>query len=1052
MKSLLVILLAALSLTSPLLAEEAVYPRHPSLSPDGSAIAFDWRGDIWTVSRVGGRAQRLTAHDAHDAYPAWSPDGSRIAFGSRRNGNWDIYVMDLIDLAPRRLTFHSGDDGLNCWSPDGETIYFTSGRRSRRANLFAVSIDGGAPRRVIGDDAYGAEISPDGKWIAYQRGFTNWWRKGYRGWASRDVWVRDIAGGESFHVVSWPGDDDSPHWSADGRSLIFASEREDGIANLWRQDLVFEPERVAAFDRARQLTFLGSDGIQYLDVSRDGRWAAFEWNGFIHTVSTAGGEPSKVDIHVPGDLKSNSLTRRKLTRGVTEYAFSPGEKQVAFVAEGEVYCAEINEEGELKDPMRITETDAREKDLAWLSEDALLFVSDRHGGDDIFRVSSTNPDELFLSKSRKRETVRLTGNAETERAPQVSPDGETILYKRDIGNLWTMKPDGSEAAPLGTEGRILHSDWSPDSRFIAYSRTTLGSAEDIFVHELATGETVNVSTHPHDDFHPLWTSDGKRLSWASRDDNGTYQIKYLWLTREEADKSERERERELEEKDDDTKDEGEEGEEEEEPGLEVKIDWEGIPDRVVTVTTVQGYYWDYDQSPDGQHYAIEAQTLSDTDLWAIDWDGDHLRRLTHGGTNPSRILWAEDNETVRYISGGQMREVKNSDGAKPTTLAFSAPLTVDARARRLQKLGEAWRNLDDGFYDENFHGVDWPAMREKYTPLAEAAVMTEDLNDVLREMIGELNASHLGVWGGPHPGEGNDRSGHLGFEPDDDYAGPGLRVAWVLPRGPLDREGKRLAEGDLILSIDGQDLGGGENFWPLLEHKSGEEVDLVIRSDGEEREITVEPISFWRERSLRYENWMDENRRRVGELSGGRLAYLHMSAMGEGNWEQFIVDIFSKTEGAEGLVLDVRYNNGGRIHDQVLTFLSRRAYNYSMSRGDTAPTYESVRRWDGPIVLLINERSYSDGEIFPAGFKHLGLGTVVGMPTFGAVIGTSNVPLIDGTMFRIPATGWYNMDGSNLENGPVHPDIYVPDVPEENLAGRDSQLEAGVSECLKMLE
>ena len=1051
MSRILLSLLIALTLVQSLSAEEAVYPRHPALSPDGSLLAFDWRGDIWTVSSAGGRAMRLTAHDAHDGFPSFSPDGSRLAFMSRRHGNWDIFVMDLADLAPRRITHHSGDDQISCWSPDGSTLYFDSSRRSRRTQLYAVDAGGGRPRRVIGDDAYNAEISPDGKWIAYQRGFTNWWRKHYRGWASRDVWVRALGGGESYHVISWAGDDNTPHWSADGESIIYQSERHDGVPNLWRQDLIFEEDQVAAFSKAVQLSELGEDGIQYLDVSRDGAWTAFEWKGFIYTLPVGGGEPSKVDIHVPGDLKANTLTRRRITSGATEYAFSPGEEQVAFVAEGEIYCASIDDEGELEDPVRLTETDAREKDLAWLDESTLLFTSDQLGGDDIFKILSTNPEEPLLGKSRKREATCLADHVETERAAQPSPDASMILYKRDIGHLWIMNADGSGAKAIVTDGRILHSDWSPDGKYVAYSRTTLGSAEDIFIYDLENGTAVNVSTHPHDDFHPLWTADGTRLSWASRDnDNGDYQIKYLWLTREEADKSEKEREREENLNSD--LDLNEEEEEENEPGVEVKIDWEGIPDRVVTVTTVRGYYWDFDQSPDGKHYALEAQTLGNTDLWAIDWDGDHLRRLTQGGVNPSRILWAEDNKTLRYISGGQMREVANKDGASAAKLGFSATLTMDARARRLQKLGEAWRRLDDGFYDENFHGVDWPAMREKYTPLAEAAVMTEDFNDVVKEMIGELNASHLNIWGGPRPGEGSDRSAHLGFEPDDNYEGPGLRIAWILPRGPLDREGKRFAAGDIILEIDGEEIVDGENFWPLLKHKSGDEVDLLVLSGDVEREVTLEPISSWRERGLRYEGWMNENRRRVDELSGGRIAYLHMSAMGGGNWEQFIVDIFSKTEGAEGLILDVRYNNGGSIHDQVLTFLSRRAYNYSISRGDTKPTYDSQRRWDGPIVLLINERSYSDGEIFPSGFKELGLGTIVGMPTFGAVIGTSNVSLIDGSGFRIPGSGWYRMDGSNLENGPVHPDLYVPDVPEENLAGRDSQLEAGVTECLKSLE
>jgi tricorn protease len=281
-----------------------------------------------------------------------------------------------------------------------------------------------------------------------------------------------------------------------------------------------------------------------------------------------------------------------------------------------------------------------------------------------------------------------------------------------------------------------------------------------------------------------------------------------------------------------------------------------------------------------------------------------------------------------------------------------------------------------------------------------------------------------------------------------------VRVAEILRRGPLDREGRRVAPGEVILAIDGIEIAPGQNHHALLNHKVDKEVDLTVAEDGSgknRRVITVEPLPWRRVWNLLYEQWMDENRRMVAELSGERLGYLHMSAMGDYNWDQFIEDLFSRAHGKEGLILDIRNNNGGSIHDRVLTFLSRRPYAYSRSRADRDTTYDALWRWDGPIVLLTNERSYSDGEIFPWGFKALGLGRIVGMPTFGAVIGTNDVELIDGTGFRIPGTGWYRPDGRNLENDPVTPHILVPDVPEEALRERDAQVEAGVAECLRML-
>jgi len=1051
-------------------AVPAVGARHPDLSPDGSKIAFDWHGDLWVVPREGGRAVSLTTHIAHDAHPRWSFDGTEIAFTSDRYGNQDVFVLTLADGRVARLTHHSDCDRAYDWSPDGQTIYFGSWRESRQPLIYAVPRAGGRPVRVLADRAMNARVSPDGKWIAYVRGYTNWWRKGYRGPASRDLWVRALAGGTSRQITDWPGDDDQPMWSEDSRALFFQSERDDGTMNLYRQDLrFFESESAPGSADAReptvgpagppvQLTRMIAAGIRYLQTSRDGRRAVFEWRGGIYVAPAAGGEPREVAIDCRADQKENQVTHEVRDSGATEYAFSPGEEEVAFVVEGEVYVAPVKED-ELGDPMRITTTDAREQDLAWLDEHTLLLVSDRHGNDDIFLVRSTDQDEPRLSKSRYREAVRLTDSPETERRPQVSPDRETILYTRDTRFLWTMKPDGSHQRFLLDEPGILHNSWSPDSRYLAYSYTTLGYAEDIFVLDLASGEVVNVSNHPNDDFHPLWTGDGRRLSWASRTDEGLYHLRYAWLTWEEADKSEAQREREEEEeeerkeKSDDADGDGKgEGDDEEVP--EVDIDWDDFVDRIRTVTTVRGYYWDYDQSPDGKHYALRTDVLDEMELWTVDWEGETLRRMTRGGADPRHMRWGEDNQTIRYISDGQIMAIVDEEGADPTRLGFSVELTVDAAARRMQKFHEAWRLLRDGFYDADFHGTDWEAVREKYAPLAARAVMTEDWNDVVREMIGELNASHLSVYRGPHPWRGNDETGMLGFVPDDSYTGSGVRVAEVLRRGPLDREGRRVESGEVILAIGGIEIAAGENYYSLLNHKVDKEVDLTVAENGRgkhRRVITVEPMSRGRVWNLLYEQWMDENRQMVAELSDGRLGYVHMAAMGNHNWDQFVEDLFSRAKNREGLILDIRNNNGGSIHDRVLTFLSRRPYIYSRSRADRDTTYDALWRWDGPIVLLTNERSYSDGEIFPWGFKALGLGRVVGMPTFGAVIGTNDVELIDGTGFRIPGTGWYRLDGRNLENDPVEPHVRVPDVPEEALRGRDAQIEAGVAECLRML-
>ena len=319
----------ALSVAAPAFAVEPFGARHPALSPDGSQLAFSWRGDIWVAPAAGGAARRLTVHEAYDAHPRWSPDGAEIAFTSDRFGNDDVFVVPAAGGVPERITVHSDDDALSDWSPDGATLYFSSTRESREPLLYAVPRAGGRPVRVIRDRAWDAAISPDGQWIAYLRGYTNWWRRGYRGPASRDVWLRRTAGGPSVHIVAWPGDDDHPQWSGDGRALYFQSEREDGVKNLWRQDLRFEGDSAFPDGAPVQLTHLADD-MTYLSLSRDGRWATFESDGRLWIVSTAGGEPRRVALDCTGDLKSNALTRRTLSGSVNDIGADAELKAVLF--------------------------------------------------------------------------------------------------------------------------------------------------------------------------------------------------------------------------------------------------------------------------------------------------------------------------------------------------------------------------------------------------------------------------------------------------------------------------------------------------------------------------------------------------------------------------------------------------------------------------------------------------------------------------------------------------------------------------------------------------
>ncbi len=1059
----LILLLAGVHLVAadpapatPPAAEEAAIlgAGDPAISPDGSEIAFTWMGDIWIVSARGGEARRLTVHNAYDHAPRWSADGKRVAFSSNRHGNDDLFVIDKKGGRPRRLTWHSADDMLVGWSGNGNDLLFTSNRESFNPYLYTTRSGRSLPAALIRDRTVGAALSPDGKWICWVKGYTPWWRKHYRGSASRDLYLRRIGGGASVRLTDWEGDDDAPMWAADGRSIYYVSEGDDSTANIWRIAVDLDSDPPRRVGKPAEITKHDGWSIESAFISADGKRIAYERHGKIWTVPTGGGAPSELSIVARSDEKWNAVRKETFTDNATDFALSPDGEEIAFSVHGEIFVLGLDD-GEATDHLRrITDTAARERHVAWsIDGTTLYFESDRAGNGDIYAVRSVDDEETRLSRSRRIETERLTDSPENDRFPVPSPDGEKIAFLRGIGYPWVIGTDGKGEKRVLDSPDVLYTRWSPDSKWLAGSMSNLGSLEDVYIFPAdGSGEAYNISRSPMDDYSPFWTADGERLAWATRDDYGNLWLRYTWLTKEAARKSDDERAEEAEEEEKDGK--KEDGEEAgEEKAAIVKIDFDHLYDRTVTVTRLSGGYNPFCVSPDGKFYAVLSDQLGTDDLWLVNDEGDKITRLTSGGGAPSNFRFEKDGRGLFFLHRhGKIGHVRFDDGGavegKPSAVAFSARVNIDLAAEGKQKFNEAWNLLYDGFYDARFHGVDWKALRLAYADRAAAAYTVEEFSDVLREMIGELSASHLGVY--PPRGKGASTA-TTGFLVDDAYEGPGVRVGKVFDDSPAVREGNRVREGDFVIRVDGVDVGTGEHYFDLWDGKADEKVDVVLASsaDGKNRRtVTIIPEGRGAIRRYIYEDWVDRSRALTDSLSGGAIGYVRMSAMGPHDIERFEKDLWAEAGDKEGLILDIRYNNGGSIHDQVITILQRRAYARMTSR-ERRDSFNPVERWDKPVVCLINERSYSDGEIFPHAFKTLGLGTLLGVPTYGAVIGTQNVSLIDGTVFRIPGAGWFSLDGRDLENHGVTPDIFVPSVPEELPKGNDAQLERAVEVLLE---
>ncbi|MBE0433167.1 PD40 domain-containing protein [candidate division WOR-3 bacterium] len=991
--------------------------RHAAPSPDASRIAFSCHGDIWTVDAAGGKAERLTVNPAYDSRPYWSPDGKMIAFMTDRWGNDDICVMPADgSRPPERITYHSIYDLPYGWSPDGNSVIFLSQRHTLMPVLYQVEITAGVPRVFLPFMAYNPTLLPDGKTVYFDRGGDAWWRRRYKGGANQEIWRKTLPDGKSERITDYAGMDACPMYSRVDNKIYFLSDRgPDTVSNLWRMDLDGKnPE---------QITFENED-VRFPRISFNGELIAYECFDEIGTYDVRTGQTRRLDIFCAQDYKQEPFTIETFTAHASEFTLSPDEGELAFVVHGDIFVMELKE-GMPGKIVQVTNTPFVEKDVSWHPRNEMLVYASLEDGDmDIYTIQPQKEEKFSEDLIFVTEKVLDTGN--TEHKPVFSPDGEMIAYFKNHGELHVMRQDGTQSRRLCPDNDVLWIDWSPDSKWLAFSRTALGWREDVYVVR-ADGrqEPVNISNHPNDDYKPMWSQDGRRIAFASRDAIGNLWMKYVFLLKEDA-----ERDTEYWEKT---------GSDTVQVAGPVVIDFENIGERVRTVTQVRGGYNRVAQSPDGRQFAIHSDNLGSNDIWTVDWLGKELKRVTQADVDPKMFSVSRDRKKIHYLSKDGSLFAADIATAQAQPLAFQTRIKVDRDLERDQVFRQAWWALQDGFYDSDFHGVDWPAMYDKYREWALRSRETRDFHDVIRMMMGELNASHLGIWKSERNGEKN---GSIGIIPDPFHEGAGIRVLDVIPNTPAAKLEAYIRAGDVITHINGRKIGKGADIDELLRDLSGKETMFTIARGKKDRDVRLTPEDPQSILRTVNKNWVQANKDYVHERSDRRIGYVYIASMGEANLRKFEADLYEEMD-KEGLIIDIRYNGGGSIHDELLNILRRTAYAYSINRGGQK-SYSSLFKWDKPTVLLINEFCYSDAEIFPAGFKELGLGTVIGRPTFGAVIGTVDIELHEGTNFRVPTTGWYLLTGVNLENTPVEPDIFVENAPEEDGSSQDTQLERAI--------
>ncbi|MCB9285569.1 MAG: PD40 domain-containing protein [Lewinellaceae bacterium] len=1064
--------IALLLLANHLSAQEGNIPfvRFPALSPDGKQIAFSYEGDIWTMPAEGGLARRLTVHEAYEEQPQWSPDGKSIVFQGNRFGNNDLFLIDAQGGNPVRLTYHSAGDGNPKWGPDG-TILFSTARYFRELErvpeVYQIDASGGTPYRVMDALGHYPAPSPDGRFIAYMDGSSPIDREPYMGPASHDIWIFDKKNNTYTQITTFKGMDILPDWG--GANQLYYLSAEKGRYNLYTQFLnaAGKPE-----GKPLQLTSYTDEGIRNFDVSADGKTIVFEKGNRIYLMP-ADGKPKVVDVQVSTDSHFDAVETTTQSGSATEFALSPNGKLIAFSVRGEIFVT-LNDK-ESKRTAAITNHPYRDQTIQWLDDSTMLFRSDRTGNFEIYLARSADPEQSSLYRTLKLETVQLTNTPEDESLLVIAPNRKKIAVLRGRGELTVWDIDSSGAMTNAVkllDGWATPSGiaWSPDSRWLAYALDDLNFNEEIYIHAADNSiGPVNVSMHPRSDVSPVWSPDGSKLGFLSLRNNGDYDVWFAWLKKSDWEKTKPDWDEEKEDKPEKKNGKDEKNGDGEDTPL-VEIDLKDIYERLEQVTHLAGNEDNLVISKDGQTFYFTTNgfgrtgSTGDPDLMSAQWDGSELKRLSEKFRGRGLELDKSGKNIYFLQNGGQLSKLI-VDGNKQETIPFQAKMKIDHPEELKQMFAEGWRSLRDGFYDPKFHGRDWESLRKRYEVYALSASTTQDFQDMFNEMLGQLDASHMGFRGPTPESTQRDQTGDLGIEvkPVKD----GVEILRIIPESPAGKSDSKLETGMIIRAVNGEPVSGDVNFFSLLNNTANQRILLEVRSaDDSIREIPMRPISSIN--NLLYENWVERCKQLTEKYSNGRLGYIHIQGMDWPSFERFERELMAAGDGKEGIVIDVRYNGGGWTTDMLMAVLSVRQHSYTIPRGaadnlnkehdrfkDYYPYGERLplSAWTKPSVALCNESSYSNAEIFSHAFKTLGIGKLVGTPTFGAVISTGAQGLIDGSYVRMPFRGWYvKATGENMENGPAVPDYVLKNSPDSKARGEDEQLRKAVEVLLDQIK
>lgn len=1066
-------------------AQSPLWMRYPAISLDGKYIAFAYMGDIYKVDANGGTAQRLTTLPSFESNPVWSATGAQIAFISDRNSSKDIYIMNADGGKAKQLTFNSANETPYTFTPDNKYIVFSAHYQdpvksvlfpnSVFSEVYKVNIEGGAPELILASPAENIKFSKDGQNMIYQdrKGFENTWRKHHTSSVTRNILEYNFSNKNHKELVNWKGEDTDPNYSNDEKTIYFLSERS-GSYNVFSAP-------IDNANQAKQLTNFKDNPVRFLSVANDGK-LAFGYNGEIYVMQNESAEPQKLNIVINNDLSDEQIKRMVLTSGATSAANSPDGTQVAFSVRGDVFVTSAD----YTTTKRITTSIAEETDVNFSSDNrTLAYSSYRDGYWNVYIAKISRKEDLNFSNATLIDEKPLIEKDTNEKQnPKFSPDGEEIAFVENRKKLMVYNIKSKQLRQITdgsmqqeSDGNITY-EWSPDGKWfvLEYVSNNHAPYSNIGIVSSSGKEKIfNITNSGYFNQNPKWVMNGNAIlfnsemygmrnhaSWGSMQD-----VMIVFLNREAFNKynmnkedfelfnenekktknEEQEKVKETEKKDKNKK-KDEPNKEKDKPIL---IEFDNIEDRMVRLTPNSSNLGDAILDKDGTKLYYLSAIEKGYDMWVYDLREKSTKLLNKLNSNWSKLSTDKDHKKL-FILNSQKMKIMEFSNDKMKNIDYKAETKIDLAKEREFMFNYMYREEKERFYDVAMHNVDWEMLTANYRRFLPYINNNYDFAEMLSELLGELNVSHTGS-GYRYSGT-NEKTAELGIFSHRESNKKGLVVDEIIVNGPFDSFLSKLSKGDIIEKIDGNEIDELTDYYQFLNGKIGKNTLISIYSPASDKrwDETIKPISDGTLSQLLYNRWVKQREAEVDSLSNGRLGYVHIPSMGDNSFRQIYSNVMGKYYQKEGIVIDIRYNGGGRLHEDLEVFFSGKKYLQQTVRGKDYCEMPS-RRWNKPSIMLMCEMDYSNAHGSPWVYKHMGIGKLVGMPVPGTMTSVNWVTLQDPTLyFGIPAVGYKTDEGIYLENLQLEPDVTAPLNLVKSIDGEDSQLETAVKELLKELK